>query len=191
MSSSKNQLRETALAVRADLEKQQGIAAAEMATRFAMMLLRPLPRTRIVAVYHPIGSELDSRFLLTELARSGFRTALPVVVAENQPLAFKLWTVGDNLHPGLHGTQVPDDDAPFVEPDLIFVPLLAFDAQGYRLGYGGGYFDRTLQAFPDAQAFGLAFSGQMIDPLPVEPHDMPLMGVLTETGMVIPKNGKD
>lgn len=141
-----------------------------------------LPPGRIVAVYRAIGSELDADALSIALSRAGRELCLPVVIERDAPMIFRRWTPGEPLELDEAGVPAPFPLAEIVAPDLIVTPLLAFDARGGRLGQGGGYYDRTFAARPDAVRIGLAYAGQEVDDLPVEPHDIRLHGVLTETG---------
>jgi len=108
--------------------------------------------------------------------------ALPVTPPRGQPLLFRRWRFGTPLVPGRFGTSVPPEDAPVVAPNALLVPLLAFDAAGRRLGYGGGYYDRTLAALPGVWALGVAFAGQQVAKVPAGAHDVPLHGIATEAG---------
>ncbi len=142
--------------------------------------------SRIVSGFHPFRSELDCRPLLSALRDAGCITSLPVIVAPNQPLAFRQWTPGEPLEPGVWDIPVPLAGADSLVPDILLVPLLGFDRAGYRIGYGGGFYDRTIAALQSAKpvtAIGLAFSAQEIDEVPREAHDMALDWVLTETGL--------
>ena len=134
------------------------------------------------AGYYPIGSEFDPLPLLQTLRFAGVRTGLPRVVGK-RPLEFRRWVPGELLVEGEYGTKEPGPDAPPFTPDLILVPLLAFDARGGRLGWGGGYYDRTLEANPGAIAVGLAFDEQEVESVPTEPHDRRLDAVLTPGGL--------
>jgi len=145
--------------------------------------------TTIFAGYMPIGSELDCLPLLNRLAAAGVPLCLPVVTAPGQPLVFRSWLPDDPLAPGSFGTSEPTAAAPEVSPQVLLVPMLAFDRQGHRLGYGGGYYDRTLKALRAARdggggivAIGVAFAGQLRDKVPVSEDDQPLDWILTEIG---------
>jgi len=140
-----------------------------------------------ISAFHPIGSEIDCLPLLARLAAAGHATCLPIVAKRNQPLVFRRWAPGEPLIDGLGGIPVPPRDAPVIEPDVLLVPLLAFDRQGYRLGYGGGYYDRTLTALrakKPIQAIGLAFSAQEVPAVPRLDYDARLDGFLTEAGPI-------
>lgn len=141
----------------------------------------------MVAGYWPKGSEADVRHLMTALEAMGHRLALPVMQGAERPLIFRRWAVGDALAPGPFQVQQPLDHSPRVVPDVVLVPLLAFDARGWRLGYGGGFYDRTLdelRANPQVRSVGVAFNAQQVAEVPRDDFDRPLDGILTETGLV-------
>ena len=146
--------------------------------------------TGIYAAYFPIRSELSPLDLLARLADLGCATALPVTPAEGQPLRFHRWAIGDRLDDGPYGTKQPPADQPFCRPDVILAPMLAFDSAGRRLGYGGGFYDRTLAALRGAghhlSVIGVAYDDQKLDKIPVGPYDMPLDAVLSPTGLFAP-----
>jgi 5-formyltetrahydrofolate cyclo-ligase len=131
--------------------------------------------------------EIDVRPLLHALADRGVALALPVVVDRKGPMIFRGWTPGDPLEPGPLKTVHPSPCASEVMPDWLLVPLMGFDCRGYRLGMGGGFYDRTLAALAAVgrlpMTLGLAFSAQEVDELPIEGHDCPLNAVATETGI--------
>jgi len=140
-----------------------------------------------VSGFHPYDSEIDTRPLLGKLAGEGWTTALPVVVAKAQPLLFRRWLPGEPTDIGALKIAVPLASAPLVEPDVLLVPLLAFDKAGYRLGYGGGFYDATLAALRARKkivAIGVAYAGQEVESVPHEAHDMKLDYVMTEVGLV-------
>ncbi|MDA8716966.1 5-formyltetrahydrofolate cyclo-ligase [Alphaproteobacteria bacterium] len=144
----------------------------------------------IYAAYFPIRSELSPLDLLARLANLGCVTALPVTPAEGQPLRFHHWAIGDRLDGGPYGTKQPPSDQPLCRPDVILAPMLAFDSAGWRLGYGGGFYDRTLAVLKGAghclSVIGIAYDGQKLDKIPVGPYDMPLDAVLSPTGLFTP-----
>ena len=144
----------------------------------------------IYAAYFPIRSELSPLDLLARLADLGCASALPVTPAEGQPLRFHRWAVGDRLDDGPYGTKQPPADHALCRPDVILAPMLAFDSAGWRLGYGGGFYDRTLAVLRGAghhlSAIGIAYDGQKLDKIPVGPYDMPLDAVLSPTGLFAP-----
>jgi 5-formyltetrahydrofolate cyclo-ligase len=138
----------------------------------------------IVAAYWPIRDELDVKPLLGQLMDLGQPVCLPVVRGEEAPLDMRLWEQGTPLYPSGLGTLAPAEDAPRVEPDVVIVPLLGFDAVGTRLGYGGGYYDRTLVVFRrPARLVGFAFAAQELPSVPRAPHDRPLDSIVTERGV--------
>jgi len=141
-----------------------------------------LPHGDVVAVYRAMGSELDPEPLARALAASGAVLCLPVVLKRDAPMIFRRWSPGDPLETDAAGCPAPLPLAEGVEPDLIITPLLAFDDFGGRLGQGCGYYDRTFAAWPRAIRIGFAFSGQRVERLRTEAHDIPLHGVLTEVG---------
>jgi 5-formyltetrahydrofolate cyclo-ligase len=126
---------------------------------------------------------------MAAFARAGARIALPVTPPKGSdaPLTFRLWDAADQLAPGHFPVHEPPAHAPQVEPDLVLVPLLAFDRRGHRLGYGAGHYDRTLarlRALKPVTALGLSFSAQGVEVLPAGPHDQRLDGVVTERGFI-------
>jgi len=139
----------------------------------------------VVTVYRAAGSEIDPAPLVAALRSRGAHIALPVVIARETPLTFRIWTDGEALLPDAAGIPAPPPEAQDVRPGLILAPLLAFDRRGGRLGQGGGYYDRTLRALRHSGpliAVGLAFAAQEVAEVPMAPHDEPLDGVLTEDG---------
>jgi len=173
----KHQLRAAIRAMRKRLADQDAGAAERAAEQVGA-----LPPGRIVAVYRAIGSELDADALAAALSGAGRELCLPVVVERDAAMIFRRWAPGEPLEPDEAGVPAPLLLAGVVEPDVIVTPLLAFDPRGGRLGQGGGYYDRTFAALPDAVRVGLAYAGQEVEHLPLEPHDIRLHGVLTETG---------
>lgn len=144
----------------------------------------PLSPTDIVAAYWPIRDEIDCKLVLTTLMDRFQPVCLPVVMGEDVPLELRLWEQGTPLYPSGFGTLAPEDSAPVVEPDVILMPLLGFDRKGTRLGYGGGYYDRTLASLRNTpRLVGFAFAAQELDFVPREPHDIPLDAIVTEKGV--------
>src|SRR5690606_9360906 len=141
----KEALREKARALRAKVPQADRAEAARFAAAHFFGAVSPKPG-QIVACYWPIRDEIDSRPILTELMDSGQPVCLPVVTGEEQPLDMRLWEPGAPLYPSGFGSLAPAETAPRVEPDILVIPLLAFDRTGTRLGYGRGYYDRTLGA---------------------------------------------
>jgi 5-formyltetrahydrofolate cyclo-ligase len=161
-------------------------AAAGVAARF-MSTAELVAQTGIgtsISGYMPIGSEIDPRTLMRHLSARGSTLCLPDTNTPDAPLSFRRWDFGDDLQTGSFGIRVPSGDADHLRPDLLLVPMLAFDRAGHRLGYGGGYYDRTIAALrteKEITTVGLAFSGQVRDDLPVGPHDMRLDWIVTES----------
>ena len=142
--------------------------------------VRPhVPAGAVVAGFHPLGRELDVTPLLLALRRSGHTVALPRTPARGLPLAFHRWAEADGLLAERFGTLT--SDGPAVTPDLLLVPLLAFDREGRRLGYGGGYYDRTIAALPGVRTIGCAYAALELAEVPAGPHDVPLQAIATET----------
>lgn len=141
----------------------------------------------IVAGYWPIDTEADIRPLLARLHERGAVCALPVVVTPRTPLVFRCWAPSDALEEGRFGTRHPPATCEAVTPSVILAPLLAFDAAGHRLGYGAGYYDRTLAALRMDQrpvtAVGVAYALQRLEALPHGDHDQPLDWIVTEDGL--------
>lgn len=180
-------MREDAKRIRMGAHEMYGLAAAEKAATHGLKLFSSFEKHAVIGAYLPMGDELDPRFLMHALTRAGYRTALPVVTAKATPLTFRLWGEGDPLDAGPFGTMHPSVDAPEVVPNALIVPLLAYDEDCYRLGWGGGYYDRTLAAHSEIKAFGFAFGAQIVDHVPREAHDWPLQGVITEEGVILPR----
>ncbi len=150
----------------------------------------------VIAGYMPIGSELDCQPLMYKMAAAGASLCLPVVTAPDAPLLFRRWAPDDPLVTGSFGVSEPTAAAPTVSPQVLLVPMLAFDRAGNRLGYGGGYYDRTLKALRAANAdragivaIGVAFAGQLRDKVPVSEDDQPLDWILTEVGATYISDG--
>jgi 5-formyltetrahydrofolate cyclo-ligase len=135
----------------------------------------------IVGGYHALAEEADPAQLLARLVELGCAVAFPRVTGKDQALEFHHVPDGEVLSPGSFGIPEPLSSWPRAVPDLLLVPLLAFDAKGHRLGYGGGFYDRTL-ALLDVPAIGIAYAGQEISSIPHQPHDRTLDMVLTEQG---------
>ncbi len=150
----------------------------------AMLAQHAPPKGAIIAGYWPMGDEMDPRPLMLALASRGHTMALPVTPPRGQPLAFHAWAPSAALRPGPMGTSEPVAGEA-LRPDVVLVPLLAFDRTGRRLGYGGGYYDRTLAALPGAKAIGIAYAGQEMPEVPAGPQDMRLPLIATEDSVII------
>lgn len=137
----------------------------------------------VVAFCWPYRGEYDARHLAAQLRRLGASTALPVVVAAGQPLIFRRWYPGVKLSDGPLGIPYPEDSEALT-PDHVLLPMLGWDAAGYRLGYGGGFFDRTLAALPRRpRVIGVAYELQFLPTIHPRPHDVPVDFVVTERGV--------
>jgi 5-formyltetrahydrofolate cyclo-ligase len=181
-STTKVTLRAAALAKRDALSgAQRDAAALAIAARGLPVAIRP---GMVVSGYSPIRSELDPIPLMRALAAQGARLALPVIAARDRPLSFRAWSSGDGLARGPFGIVEPLPEAAELIPDIVLVPLAAFDRLGHRIGYGAGHYDRTLpllRAARDIVTIGMAFAAQEIAVVPALPHDVALDYVLTET----------
>jgi 5-formyltetrahydrofolate cyclo-ligase len=175
-------LRAAALAARDALSVEQRTAAAlALAARGLPFALVP---GSIVSGYSPIRSEIDPVPLMRTLAGRGARLALPAVMARGKSLTFRAWYAGDQLMLGPLGILEPSPAAAETIPDIMLVPLAAFDRAGHRIGYGAGHYDYTLAHLRKVKpiaAIGLAFAAQEIEAVPALPHDVALDYVLTET----------
>ncbi len=183
-------MRREAKQVRAALDPAWGAALS------ALVLAHWPPQPgEVWAGYWPMGTEIDIRPLLHRIAEKN-PVVLPVTTP-NKPLVFRRWFPGDAMQPERFGTHAPTGDV--MLPDVLLVPLLAFDATGARLGYGGGYYDRTLAALPGRRTprhrtpghptpghrtIGCAFAAQQVDHVPTGPHDVRLDAVATERGVI-------
>ena len=157
-----------------------------LSARIVAHALATLPRPKVAAFCWPIKHEPDVRPLLASWAGTNVRAALPVVVTEKEALRFREWTPDTRLEPDRYGIPTPTA-GDWLTPDLILLPLNGFDGAGYRLGYGGGYFDRTLAALsPRPLAVGVGFEINRIDSIRPEAHDQRLDWIVTESGAFRP-----
>lgn len=181
----KRAMRKRMLAMRLVADQKEGPNAAMSLMRTALAAAETIgigPGT-IVAGTWQIGTEIDVRPLLARFDAAGAVTALPVVVADDAPLAFRRWRPTDPIVEGDRSTFQPTDEAALVIPDVVLTPLLAADRRGYRLGRGGGYYDRTLaalRAVGTVTAVGLCFGVQVVDAVPHNAHDVSLDWLITE-----------
>jgi 5-formyltetrahydrofolate cyclo-ligase len=143
----------------------------------------PPPPGAIVAGFWPLPGEIDTRPLMNALAAAGWPLCLPVTPKRGFPLTFRAWKPGDTLVPGRFNTHHPMGEEE-KNPDFILVPLLAFDTAGNRLGYGGGYYDRTFAALPNVFRLGCAFAAQQMDRVPNGPNDVKLHAIATESSVI-------
>lgn len=138
----------------------------------------------VVAAYWSIGDEITCLPIMDALQGSGVSVALPAVTGPDEPLQMRIWRAGVALCDGGFGTLAPPPDAPQAEPEVVIVPLLGYDATGTRLGYGGGFYDRTLASMKKTpRLIGLAYSEQEFAHIPRAPHDVPLDAVVTPVGL--------
>jgi 5-formyltetrahydrofolate cyclo-ligase len=183
--SDKSILRRDALARRDALPAAARAAAAQTIAGRPFPI--PVPRGAIVSGYSPMKSELNPVPLMRKLAELGVQLALPVVAGRGRPLIMRAWSFGEELASGVWGIREPKADAPEVFPDILLVPLAAFDRAGHRIGYGAGYYDRTiarLRAMKPVTAVGLAFAAQEINRVPATAFDARLDLVLTEREVI-------
>lgn len=181
----KDQMRRALAAQRSAHHKAYGEAEAQALAEFvssnADKQLGAIS-DKIIAAYLPMGGELDPRPLMQALRKNGNSICLPVCINEDAPLVFRRYRQNDALLPDDMGIAAPRATAQQVTPDIVLLPLLAFDGQGHRLGRGGGFYDRTLAELKkrgDCRFIGLAFDMQMVDKCPIAPHDEALHAVLT------------
>lgn len=142
-----------------------------------------IPPEAIVGFCWPYKGEFDARFAVRRWRDQGALAALPEVVRSKEPLQFRLWRPGVAMRPGVYDIPVPEG-TPIVEPDIAVVPMNGFDARGFRLGYGGGFFDRTLAALERrVVAIGVAYEMLRMDTIHPQAHDLPMDFVVTEAGI--------
>lgn len=176
-------LRIEAFAKRAKIPAADRADAANIASMLFFESV-PLEPGQVVAAYWPIRDEIDCKPILTRLVDSGQQVCLPVVMGDAEPLQLRVWEPGQPLYPSGFGTLAPPETAPQAVPDVVIIPLLGFDRLGTRLGYGKGYYDRTLARMKTAPLLvGLAFAAQELDYIPRAPHDMPLDILVTDAGV--------
>jgi 5-formyltetrahydrofolate cyclo-ligase len=168
----------------AALVRREGHDAEAAGAALAMHVLRdcPPPPGAVVSGFWPLGPEIDLRLLMLALHDRGNPVALPVTPRRGEALTFRGWKPGDVLIPERFGTMRPIGE--IVVPDVLLIPLLAFDSRGGRLGYGGGFYDRTLAILPGRFRMGCAFAAQQVDAVPVGPYDVRLDAVATEHGII-------
>ena len=184
------------MALRTEVLRRRGAVALSTRRVFAESLAadgvdlvrRATERETLVAsVYLSIRGEPDTNLLIEALLAAGVTTALPVTVERARPLRFQAWRPGEALATGRYGIREPLPSACDVSPDVLFVPLAAYDRRGFRLGYGAGYYDSSLEALRRQKtvvAVGVAFSIQEVESVPTESHDQRLDAVITEQGLM-------
>ncbi|GAB5456824.1 MAG: 5-formyltetrahydrofolate cyclo-ligase [Henriciella sp.] len=184
MSEEKDLLRAALKDRREELAARDPDAGETLASKFPMKLFERYGPT--VALYLPIGSEIDPKPLMGKLVAAGAKLALPCV-QDDGSMVYRAYTRGDMLEQRAFGLLEPNPEVPEVNPTLVITPLLGFDRNGNRLGYGKGHYDRALTRLRDqGRVFvcGLAYFGQEVEAVPAEPHDVPLDWVMTERGSI-------
>jgi 5-formyltetrahydrofolate cyclo-ligase len=173
------------------LMRRDALPAAERAKAAEIIATRPFPVAMrpdvIVSGFMPLKTEINPLPLMRKLAEQGAQLALPAIDGRGKPLIMRAFAFGDELASGQWGIREPKADAPEVAPDILLVPLLAFDRTGHRIGYGAGYYDMTiarLRAMKPVVAVGIAFAAQEIGEVPVTPRDARLDLVLTEREII-------
>lgn len=186
VSDAKAELRRAVLARRKAVHEREREAFSERLAVEGVQIARRAFVSRVSA-YWPIGSEADTRMLMAALDYHEFQTLLPVTGPRGRPLTFRRWKQGQPMVEGPMGLFEPSPRLPEGVPQLLFVPLAAFDRRGFRIGYGAGHYDVTLahlRARGPAPAIGIAFACQEIDRVPEEDHDQPLDLILTEKELI-------
>lgn len=182
----KKALRERMRAWRQDLGQHAVVRAAEAVAAHGLAFLQPKPAA-VISGFASLPDEFRLWPLLRTLSGQGYGLALPVMQGKGNPLIFRAWSPGDAMDSGVWGIAEPKADKAVLEPDILLVPLLAFDANGWRLGYGGGFYDRTLQGLRTRKsvvAVGIAFDEQRVDAVPHLDYDERLDWVLTPSGPI-------
>lgn len=180
----KASLRLTARQRREQALRTDGSALARRIAAHGIDFLRPSPQA-VVSGYMSLPDEISTGPIMGWLDAEGYRLAMPVMQGRDKPLLFRAWSPGDDMEPKTWGIAEPTEDKPVLVPDILLVPLLAFDAQGWRVGYGGGYFDRTLRALRATRriaAVGLGLDELEVDAVPHLDYDERLDWVLTPSG---------
>lgn len=187
LAAEKRRLRAEALGRRTAMGDEARAEASRRAAANALSAIGPVDG-RTIALFASFRDEIDTAPLADALRRAGARLALPVIVARGQPLLFRLWESHATLAPaGAYRIPEPGPEAPQVTPDVVLVPLAAFDRRGFRIGYGAGFYDRTLQLLRQentVQAIGFALACQEVSAAPAEPHDEPVDMMVTESEII-------
>ena len=175
-------LRREKLAARMALDRNAREKLAAGLEAHLAALLTPLP-PQVLAFCAPVRGEFDARPLASLLLERGWRAVMPVVDAADAPMSFRTWTPSSAMTTDRYGIPIPQGGGGIL-PDIVLLPLVAFDLQGFRLGYGGGYFDRTLASLvPRPLAIGVGFELARVADIRPQPHDIPLDAVVTEDGI--------
>ena len=187
LTKAKAALRRQSFAARRTARTEDDGSAAETAAEH-FRALRLHTGARVVSGYRPIRTELDPTPLMTSLVEAGHRLCVPVIEGRGLPLSFREWTPDSTMVEGPFGAEVPAD-GDWLEPELLIAPLLAFDRAGRRLGYGGGFYDRTLAGLRQKRrtlAVGFAYAAQEVPEVPTDPTDALLDAIVTEAGPIRP-----
>ncbi len=184
ISQKKKELRALAKERRARAFKQHGTAAGERLAEVGIGFAKP-PERAAFSGFLAIGEEIDPMPLMRRLWEGGHAVGLPVMVGKARPLVFRQWREDEPLNEVQWGIREPGTDAPVIVPDVVLVPLLAFDGRGYRLGYGGGFYDRSIAEIRQTKqviTIGLAYDELEVDAVPHDAYDQRLDWVLTPSG---------
>jgi len=180
----KRLVRQAAQEKRKKIVSTAPINSGDLLAAHVIQLLSSLTKAHTVSGYLPIGDEIDTLQSLTALDNMGYQTCLPVVLKNDCPLDFRVWVKGNPLECGPLKTRHPVSDAILVNPDVLLVPLLAYDHDGNRLGWGGGFYDRTLGAYKSegrpVTAIGVCYDEQHVEYLPFDAFDKPMDWIVTE-----------
>ena len=185
-SKEKARLRAEAISLRKEIWLKSGASAAQAIAGRGISLIQSVDPAGAIGAYHALPAELDPLPLLTALHAQGFCIALPRT-GKNLALTFREWTPGSALEQGKFGLREPLETQPAIDPPILFVPLLAFDRNGNRLGYGAGYYDaylRAVRARQRVRAVGVAFDEQEFAEIPREPQDELLDMILTPSRVI-------
>jgi 5-formyltetrahydrofolate cyclo-ligase len=185
----KRRARTAANAQRLQAHKTLGERAGLMLAQHELPVVRK-ESIASVSGFYPYQAEINVLPLLARLVSEGWRTALPIVMAKGAALTFRAWAPGEPTGRGIWDIHIPLETAAELQPDVLLVPMLAFDRRGYRLGYGGGFYDRTLaelRKLKPVVAIGVAYAMQEMDEVPTAAYDEPLDWILTERGVIEPK----
>lgn len=183
LSAAKSGIRKAVLARRAMIDMAVAAPRAQAVAERMMALLARFPIGAITA-FRSFGDEIGTAPLLTALDDAGYRIGLPIVIGKGKPLVFRQWRPGDVMGSGPYGIEQPLATSPEIEPDILIVPMAAFDKDGYRVGYGGGFYDRSLAALRSKKpiiAIGLAFDEQEVEAVPRDAYDARLDYLVTPT----------
>jgi 5-formyltetrahydrofolate cyclo-ligase len=182
----KKSLRQTLRHEIHEFQTLHGAAADKAILRLFFETQHLMPQS-VVGGYIALKGEVSGRDIFTRLNKQGHITSLPVVIERDAPMIFRAYRPGEPTRRGMLGQQEPLPHADEVMPDLLVIPMLGFTRQGYRLGYGSGFYDRTLpnlRAIKSVKTVGLAYSIQELPEFPVEPHDVPLDIIITEKEVI-------